>query len=74
MSYVRTDAQRAAQAEAIQRWRPWEKSTGPRTDAGKQRVARNADKGGRRDELRSLARALRDNRTALRVLMDGRED
>ncbi len=33
---------RAAHAEAIRRWKPWEKSTGPRTDAGKSRAARNA--------------------------------
>ena len=37
---------RKRQAELIQRWRPWEKSTGPKTEAGKQRVSQNALKSG----------------------------
>ena len=36
---------RAKQAEAIRRWQPWNKSTGPRTEQGKAKSARNADKG-----------------------------
>ena len=35
---------RAAQAEAIRRWKPWAKSTGPKTAAGKARAAQNAAK------------------------------
>jgi hypothetical protein len=30
------------QAAAIRRWQPWRRSTGPKTDAGKARVAINA--------------------------------
>jgi hypothetical protein len=40
-----TPERRAKQAEAIRRWQPWAKSTGPRTEEGKARSSRNADKG-----------------------------
>jgi hypothetical protein len=50
---------RAHQSEQIRRWRPWLKSSGPRTRAGKARIARNAFKGGTRATLRLLAKALR---------------
>lgn len=40
-----TPERRAKQAEAIRRWKPWDKSTGPRTEEGKARSSRNADKG-----------------------------
>ncbi len=39
--------------------KPWERSTGPRTMAGKGKVARNAYKGAIRAQLRVLARLLR---------------
>jgi hypothetical protein len=51
-----TPERRARQAEAIRRWRPWDQSTGPKTQAGKARVARNAYKGGHRERLRDHAR------------------
>lgn len=41
-----TPEARAKQAALITAWQPWRASTGPRTDAGKAKVARNADKGG----------------------------
>lgn len=37
-----TPERRARQAEAIKRWKPWEQSTGPRTDDGKTRSSENA--------------------------------
>lgn len=40
-----TPERRAKQAEAIRRWKPWKKSTGPRTPEGKARSSRNADRG-----------------------------
>jgi len=36
-----TPERRAKQREAIRRWKPWEKSTGPRTPLGKAESARN---------------------------------
>lgn len=37
-----TDERRAKQREAIQRWKPWEKSTGPKTPRVKAQAAHNA--------------------------------
>lgn len=59
-----TNARRARQAKLIQRWRPWERSTGPRTNRGKARAARNALKHGERSAAaiaftRQLRRYLR---------------
>jgi hypothetical protein len=54
-----TPERRARQAQLIQRWKPWERSTGPRTPEGKARVSRNGYKGGTRAILRELARVLR---------------
>ncbi len=56
---------RARQAKLIRQWRPWEKSTGPRTQEGKVKVAQNAYKGGTWRVLRELARAMRDQRKHL---------
>ena len=56
---------RAKQAERIREWRPWERSSGPKTEAGKAVVARNAWKGGTRQVLRELARALGEQREGL---------
>lgn len=52
---------RQRQSEAIRRWKPWERSTGPRTAQGKARVSRNAWKGGERLMLRHLAQRLREH-------------
>ena len=49
---------RARQAALIRTWRPWEQSTGPRTDEGKAQTARNAFEGGHREMLRALSREL----------------
>ena len=55
-----TPERRQRQAEAIRTWRPWERSTGPKTAEGKQRVARNAWRGGHRQKLRDLARMVNE--------------
>jgi len=54
-----TPERRAKQAEAIRRWQPWSKSTGPRTNQGKARSSRNADKGIAEFEARILDVRLR---------------
>jgi hypothetical protein len=55
-----TQERRARQAELIQRWKPWERSTGPKTAKGKATVAQNAYKGATREWLRELRRVLRE--------------
>ncbi len=63
---------KAAQRLAIQRWKSWERSTGPRTKAGKARVARNAFGGETRKTImvvsRLLKAALKSNREVLKSL------
>lgn len=49
-------------------WRPWLKSTGPRTDAGKAIVSQNSYRGAARHELRAVARALRVQASSLAEL------
>jgi hypothetical protein len=49
-----TEERRHQQAKRIHRWKPWEHSTGPRTNAGKDRSSRNAFKGGARPQIRKL--------------------
>lgn len=53
-----TDERRAKQALVIQRWKPWEKSTGPRSPDGKAVSSRNAWKGGKRAKLRNIQRRI----------------
>jgi len=57
-----TPQRRRRQSELIRQWRPWEKSTGPRTPAGKVRAANNAHQGGTRPMLRALSRTLGGHR------------
>ena len=53
-----TPERRARQAELIRTWKPWEQATGPRTDEGKARTARNGFKGGHWCELRELTKGM----------------
>ena len=46
---------RRKQAEMIRQWKPWEKSTGPRTAEGKARASRNACKGSVRLQLKEIS-------------------
>lgn len=43
-----TKERRQRQSEQIRNWKPWEKSTGPRTAAGLRRSSQNARKHGLR--------------------------
>ena len=60
-----TPERKARQTAAIRQWRPWEKSTGPKSEEGKARVSHNAYKGGRRAMLRELVRILKAQRETL---------
>ena len=60
-----TPERRAQQAEAIRRWKPWERSTGPRTPEGKARSQSNGSKPGNRALLRDVSRLLREQRDML---------
>ena len=56
---------RTRQSELIRRWKPWERSTGPKTPMGKAKVCQNAFKGGWRQKLRELQRLLREQKQLL---------
>lgn len=68
VSYYRTPEHRALRAELIERWKPWEQSTGPKTLAGKAKVSRNGFKGGERAVLRELRRAMSDAQEVVNTL------
>ena len=59
MPYSRTVEHRAMRAEMIHNWKPWLKSTGPKTPEGKRRAARRGFKGAVRPTLRLIGRVLR---------------
>ena len=65
-----TPEQRQRQRELIQRWKPWEKSTGAKTVEGKAKSSRNATKDGKsqetRDIIKILNHLLRDQKSLLR--------
>lgn len=68
MSYYRTPEHRAKRAELIRRWKPWEKSTGPKTPEGKSRSAHRGFKGGTREMLREWARTLLEHAIELQKM------
>lgn len=53
-----TAEHRQRQSEAIHRWQPWKKSTGPKTKEGKRRSAKNAYAGGHWKAEREMRKAL----------------
>ena len=60
---------RAKQAELIRLWKPWAKSTGPKSPEGKERVAINAWTGGHRAQLRELSKLVNAEVRASRELV-----
>ena len=64
---------RQRQRQAIQRWKPWEQSTGPRTPEGKATAARNSlvhglETAQQREFMRGVRTILRKQRQALKEL------
>src|SRR5215813_4215398 len=51
-------------ANRDRRWKPWERSNGPKATQGKAKVSQNAYQGGTRAVLRELARLLRQLQTS----------
>lgn len=64
MSYERTPEHRRLRGELIRKWKPWEKSTGPKTVEGKARAAKRGYKGGWRKQMQELRRLLKDQEQA----------
>ena len=70
MSNGWTPERRARQAALIRTWRPWEKSTGPRTAEGKAQAATNAQAfHGWTPERAVLRAVIRDQKALMRELM-----
>lgn len=68
-----TDERRRKQAEAIRRWRPWERSTGPITEQGKLASSTNSLKHGATtktvmDAMRELRQMDRQTREVLNTI------
>ena len=61
------------QAELIRNWQPWAKSTGPKSQEGKDRVSRNAWRGAHRQKLRELTKMVNQEiRAAKNLIQAGR--
>jgi hypothetical protein len=68
-----TAERRALQSVLIRRWRPWERSTGPRTAAGKLVSSRNASRPGLiRQHLEAIEADLRMARSMVNRVAKGR--
>ena len=66
-----TPEQKSVQAEAIKRWKPWERSTGPVSENGKAAASQNALKHGMRgaewiEKRREFAELVREARDFIR--------
>ena len=66
-----TQEQRQLQREAIHKWKPWERSTGPRSPDGKRKASRNAWSGGHRATLREVIKMVRRQVGAARETLNG---
>ena len=64
--YPRTPEHRALRSQMIRQWKPWQRSTGPKTPEGKATSARRGFKGGERAMLRDLASLLKSQATVLK--------
>ena len=65
-----TPEERQRQSELIRKWKPWERSTGPNTPEGKAVVSQNGYKGGYRQKLRDLSKALKEQKNFIQSMGD----
>ena len=63
-----TTERRQRQAQLIKQWQLWKHSTGARTIEGKAISARNAYKGGLRQQLKVIKQLLQDARQILKKI------
>ena len=69
MSNHWTTEQRKRQADLIRKWKPWEKSTGPKSPEGKKRAVMRALKTGEHTkDVRNLRKLIGDQNRLLRRL------
>jgi hypothetical protein len=61
-----TVEERAQQSQLIRNWKPWKKTTGPRSPAGKLIDSQNAYKGGVRPHMKELAMLLKEHKEMLK--------
>ena len=65
-----TQEQRLRQSEAIRRWKPWESSTGAKTEQGKTISSKNAIKTGDsvyvRELIKQMNRLMREQKVLIR--------
>ena len=65
-----TPERRARQAELIRNWKPWEQSSGPKSEAGKAKVAANAWRGGVRQDLRARSKMVNEELRSIQEQAD----
>jgi hypothetical protein len=65
-----TEEERQKQARAIRKWKPWQNSSGPKTDSGKKTAAQNALKHGLRSQDGiELRRLMNEQRLLVQALL-----
>jgi hypothetical protein len=71
MAHGWTPERRKKQSQLIQKWKPWENSTGPRTTQGRAISSMNALKHGMRSkEMREMESGLADLAKIQRLFLD----
>ena len=64
--YYCTADHRRLMGELIRKWKPWLKSTGPKTTVGKAQICQTAFKGGARQEVKKLRDLLKEQGRTLK--------
>lgn len=63
-----TKERQQRQAQLIRQWQPWQLSTGAKTAEGKTISARNAYRGGLRQQIKDINKLLRESKQVLNDL------